>query len=150
MNPRAAKFMAILIALLAMPLAISLASDAAGKPANSGTTADETAIKQVVAGFSDGWNSHDAPSYRQKKCLDLPHSAVNVDFHSRDVRCIRRCEERYRARNLFRLAESLHRYFRNDAFRKLFKRRLGQPGAAEDRCFDRPRADRIHANAPAS
>ena len=61
MNPKAAKLMAILIALLAIPLlAISLARAAAGKPADSTTAADEAAIKQVVAGFSDGWNSHDA------------------------------------------------------------------------------------------
>jgi uncharacterized protein (TIGR02246 family) len=57
MNPKAATFLAILIALLAIPVATGLVRDAAGKSADSG---DEAAIKQVVAGFSDGWNNHDA------------------------------------------------------------------------------------------
>jgi hypothetical protein len=43
-----------------VPMAVSLAQDPKGKPAGSGITADETAIKQVVADFSDGWNIHDA------------------------------------------------------------------------------------------
>jgi uncharacterized protein (TIGR02246 family) len=60
MNPKTAKLMALLIALLGVPLlAMSLVCSAAGKP-DSVTPADEAAIRQVVAGFSDGWNSHDA------------------------------------------------------------------------------------------
>ncbi len=49
---------AILVLLFATPLAIGLLrAAAADDSANSG--ADE-AIKQVVAGFSEGWNTHDA------------------------------------------------------------------------------------------
>ncbi len=59
MNNRLASVVAILMVLFVAPMTISLAQDAKGKPVDSGTTADETAIKQVVAGFSDGWNSHD-------------------------------------------------------------------------------------------
>jgi uncharacterized protein (TIGR02246 family) len=60
MKTRGEKILAIVIVLLAAPVAISLARAAADKPSNSGTSEDEAAIKQVVAGFSDGWNSHDA------------------------------------------------------------------------------------------
>jgi len=59
MNAKAAKLAAIAI-LFAVPLTMSLAPGAAGKPADSGATGDEAAIKQVVGGFSAGWNSHDA------------------------------------------------------------------------------------------
>jgi uncharacterized protein (TIGR02246 family) len=52
------RFLAILILLLATPLTIGLARAAATDDfANSG---EDAAVKQVVAGFSDGWNSHDA------------------------------------------------------------------------------------------
>jgi uncharacterized protein (TIGR02246 family) len=51
------RFVAILILLFAMPLAIGLARAAADDSANNG---EDAAVKQVVAGFSDGWNTHDA------------------------------------------------------------------------------------------
>jgi uncharacterized protein (TIGR02246 family) len=52
------RFVAILILLFATPLAISLArASAADDSANS---ADDAALKQVVAGFNNGWNTHDA------------------------------------------------------------------------------------------
>ena len=60
MNLRIAKVGAVLIAILSVPLAIGLAQRAAGKSADSGSAANEKAIKEVVARFSDGWNSHDA------------------------------------------------------------------------------------------
>lgn len=60
MKIRAEKILAIAIVLLAAPLAIGLARAAADTPGNSGGPEDEAAIKQVVAGFSGGWNSHDA------------------------------------------------------------------------------------------
>jgi uncharacterized protein (TIGR02246 family) len=51
-------FLAILILLFATPLAIGMArAAAADDSANSG---EDAAVKQVVAGFSDGWNTHDA------------------------------------------------------------------------------------------
>jgi uncharacterized protein (TIGR02246 family) len=46
MNAKAAKLVAIGILLVA--------------PADSGAAGDEAAIKQVVSGFSAGWNGHDA------------------------------------------------------------------------------------------
>jgi uncharacterized protein (TIGR02246 family) len=57
---RVAKAVAMLMVLFAAPLSIDWARDAAGQRADSGAAADEAAIKQVVAGFSNGWNSHDA------------------------------------------------------------------------------------------
>jgi uncharacterized protein (TIGR02246 family) len=60
MNKRAEKILAIAIVLLAAPLAIGLARAAADNPGNGGGSEDEAAIKQVVAGFSNGWNTHDA------------------------------------------------------------------------------------------
>ena len=59
MSRRAEKLLAIAIVFLAAPLAISL-TRAADNPGNAGAPEDEAAIKQVVAGFSNGWNSHDA------------------------------------------------------------------------------------------
>jgi uncharacterized protein (TIGR02246 family) len=50
---------AILALLLAMPLAMSMKRAAAADDANS---TDDAPIKQVVAGFSNGWNTHDAHS----------------------------------------------------------------------------------------
>lgn len=60
MNTRVQKILAVVIVFLAAPLAIGLARTAADNPRNSGAPEDEAAIKHVVAGFSDGWNSHDA------------------------------------------------------------------------------------------
>jgi hypothetical protein len=67
MNGRVAKDVAILVVLFAAPLATSLARDTTGQAADAGTAEDETAIRQVVAGFSDGWNSHDA----RNMCVSL-------------------------------------------------------------------------------
>jgi uncharacterized protein (TIGR02246 family) len=92
MNPRAAKLMAILIALLAIPLlAISLARAAAGKPADSGTAADEAAIKQVVAGFSDGWNSHDAHAM----CVSLVDDVQWVNWRGEVVHSRKEVEDQH-------------------------------------------------------
>lgn len=60
MNRKAEKISFIAVVLLAVPLAIGLARAAADNPVNAGASADEAAIKQVVAGFSNGWNTHDA------------------------------------------------------------------------------------------
>jgi uncharacterized protein (TIGR02246 family) len=49
---------AILILLLAMPLAIGLARAAATDDA--ARSGEDAAVREVVAGFNDGWNSHDA------------------------------------------------------------------------------------------
>ncbi len=60
MNTRVGNILAILMAFAAATLAIDFARGAADKAWNSGTPEDDAAIKQVVAGFSEGWNSHDA------------------------------------------------------------------------------------------
>jgi len=70
------KFAVILISLLAIPLAISFARNAAARPADSGAAADDAAIRQVVSGFSDGWNSHDAHSM----CMSLADDVQWVNW----------------------------------------------------------------------
>jgi uncharacterized protein (TIGR02246 family) len=49
---------AILIAMLAAPLTIRVAH--ANATPDSSRTGDDAAVREVVAGFSDGWNRHDA------------------------------------------------------------------------------------------
>jgi len=80
MNPRVTKLFTTLLALVAMPLALSLARSTTAKPADS-SSADEAAIKQVVAGFSDGWNSHDAHSM----CLSLADDVQWVNWRGEAV-----------------------------------------------------------------
>ena len=60
MKTRVEKVLAIVVVMLVAPLAISLARTAADRQSNSGSSEDEAAIRRVVAGFSDGWNNHDA------------------------------------------------------------------------------------------
>src|SRR5690349_21118440 len=51
------QFMAILILVIAMPLMIGSARAATAD--GSTNSVDDAAIKDVVAGFSNGWNKHD-------------------------------------------------------------------------------------------
>jgi len=60
MNNSFARTVTILIVLFGASASKSLAQDPKGNTVASGTTADEMAVKQVIAGFSDGWNNHDA------------------------------------------------------------------------------------------
>lgn len=60
MHTRVGKILAIAFVLIALPLAISSARAAADEARNSGNSEDDAAIRQVVAGFSQGWNTHDA------------------------------------------------------------------------------------------
>jgi uncharacterized protein (TIGR02246 family) len=69
-----ARFATILILLFAMPLAIGLARAAAADDSPSG--ADDAALKQVVAGFSNGWNAHDAHAM----CLSLADDVQWVNW----------------------------------------------------------------------
>ena len=48
----------VLILMLATTLAIPVAR--AGAPDDDARSSDDTAVREVVAGFSAGWNSHDA------------------------------------------------------------------------------------------
>ena len=59
MNPKTAKVSTILMGLLVMSLTVFFSRGATARPADSANPTEEAAIKQVVAGFSDGWNSHD-------------------------------------------------------------------------------------------
>lgn len=52
------RMVAIFILLFASPLAIGMARAAAADDSANG--GEDAAVKQVVAGFSDGWNTHDA------------------------------------------------------------------------------------------
>jgi len=54
------KFAAVLILFFALPLATGLARAAAAD--DSANSSEDAALKQVVAGFSNGWNTHDAHS----------------------------------------------------------------------------------------
>lgn len=57
-RPDPGRFVAILILLFAVPLAIRVVRAAgADDSANNG---EDAAVKEVVAGFSNGWNTHDA------------------------------------------------------------------------------------------
>ena len=60
MTSKMARVVAILSAVLALLVAMDLTHNAAANPAAPDNAADEVAIKHVVAGFSDGWNNHDA------------------------------------------------------------------------------------------
>jgi uncharacterized protein (TIGR02246 family) len=62
---------AMLILLLAIPLAMGVKRAAAAD--DSANSSEDAPIKQVVAGFSNGWNTHDAHSM----CASL---ADNVDW----------------------------------------------------------------------
>jgi uncharacterized protein (TIGR02246 family) len=75
MNSRMTKFVVVLIVLLAIP-AIQFCGQRSTKAADSGAAADDAAIKQVVSGFSDGWNSHDAHSM----CLSLAEDVQWVNW----------------------------------------------------------------------
>jgi uncharacterized protein (TIGR02246 family) len=91
MNLKATKFVAMVIVLLAVPLAINLTRAAAARPADSGAVADEAAIKQVVAGFSDGWNSHDAHSM----CLSLADDVQWVNWRGEAVHSRKEVEDEH-------------------------------------------------------
>ena len=87
MNMRIAK--AILIVLFVAPLSISLARGDSGKSAESVSAADEAAVKQVVAGFSNGWNSHDAHSM----CMSLADDVEWVNWRGEAVHTRKEVED---------------------------------------------------------
>jgi uncharacterized protein (TIGR02246 family) len=72
---------AILAGLLAVPMSICLARGATPAPAESGSPADESAIKQAVATFSNGWNSHDAKAM----CMSLADDVEWVNWRGEAV-----------------------------------------------------------------
>ncbi len=90
MNPKATKLFTILLALVAMPFALTLARSTAARPADA-ASADEAAIKQVVAGFSEGWNSHDAHSM----CLSLADDVQWVNWRGEAVHTRKEVEDEH-------------------------------------------------------
>jgi uncharacterized protein (TIGR02246 family) len=104
MNPKIAIFLAILMALLAMPLAIILARGAAARPADSGAAENEAAIKQVVVGFSDGWNAHDAHAM----CVSLADDVQWVNWRGEAVHSRKEVEDEH-ARLFAGLYKNTHR-----------------------------------------
>ena len=90
MNARNKNLFTILTVLLVMPLALLFARGTAAKPADSGA-ADETAIKQVVAGFSDGWNSHDAHSM----CMSLADDVQWVNWRGEELHTRKDVEDQH-------------------------------------------------------
>ena len=91
MIPKATKSFTILIVLLLMPLAFMLASSAAARPADSSAAADEAAIKQVVANFNDGWNTHNAHSM----CLTLADDVQWVNWRGEAVHSRKEVEDEH-------------------------------------------------------
>jgi len=72
---------AILVGLLAMPMSICLTRVASAAPAEPASAADESAIKQAVATFSNGWNSHDPHAM----CMSLAEDVEWVNWRGEAV-----------------------------------------------------------------
>ncbi len=68
------RFAAILILLMAAPMAFRVARAAAAD--GSANSNEDAAIKQVIAGFSDGWNSHNAHAM----CISLADDVQWVNW----------------------------------------------------------------------
>jgi uncharacterized protein (TIGR02246 family) len=73
------RFVAILILLFATPLAIGLARASAAD--GSANNADDAALKQVVSGFSNGWNTHDAHAM----CASLAEDVQWVNWRGEEL-----------------------------------------------------------------
>src|SRR5437879_4646062 len=78
---------------------------------------------------------------------DLSHPAVYVDFHTRDVRRVLRSQNRHGSGHFLGLPKPLHRNLRNYFLREFIDGFLRQPGPPKDRRYDRPRRNRVHADA---
>jgi uncharacterized protein (TIGR02246 family) len=91
MNRRGTKVVATLIFLIAAPLAPSFARNATPQPPDLGSAEDEAAIKQVVAGFSEGWNLHDAHSM----CVSLADYVQWVNWRGEVLNSRKDVEEQH-------------------------------------------------------
>jgi uncharacterized protein (TIGR02246 family) len=91
MNRRVAKVVAILSVLFTALLAIGVGRPTTGKAADLGTAEDETAIKQVVAGFSGGWNIHDAGAM----CVSLADDVQWVNWRGEVLNSRKEVEEQH-------------------------------------------------------
>ncbi len=91
MSSRAARVVAILVVSFAAPLAIGLAPNDSGQAAYSGTAKNETAIQQIVAGFSAGWNNHDAHAM----CVSLADEVQWVNWRGEVLHSRKDVEEQH-------------------------------------------------------
>jgi uncharacterized protein (TIGR02246 family) len=91
MHPKIWKLLAAQITLLAVPFAMIAGRAAAAKPADSVAAADETAIKQVVAGFSNGWNAHDA----RTMCVSLADDVEWVSWRGEVLHTRKEVEDQH-------------------------------------------------------
>jgi uncharacterized protein (TIGR02246 family) len=80
---------AILLGLLALPISVCLARGANATPAESGSASDESQIKQAVATFSNGWNSHDAHAM----CMALADDVEWVNWRGEAVHTRKEVED---------------------------------------------------------
>src|SRR5579862_2500130 len=98
----AGRFLAILIVLLVAPLAISVARAVAAD--DSANSREDAALKQVVAGFSDGWNNHDAHAM----CLSLADDVQWVNWRGEPLGTRQAVEDEH-ARLFADLYKNTHR-----------------------------------------
>ncbi len=89
MNRKTAKCLTILMGLSALLLAMGMARETAASPADSATDADDAAIRQVVAGFSNGWNTHDAHAM----CMSLADDVQWVNWRGEAVHSRKQVED---------------------------------------------------------
>jgi uncharacterized protein (TIGR02246 family) len=78
----------VLALLLAAPLATAFARAAADDSANA---KEDAAIREVVAGFSNGWNTHDAHSM----CVSLADDVVWVNWRGEGLGTRQAVEEEH-------------------------------------------------------
>ena len=114
MNQKWSKSKAIWMALMGMLFTMISAHSTAAKPADSSAAADESAIKQVVAGFSDGWNSHDAHAM----CLSLADDVQWVNWRGEVAQSRKQVEDEH-ARLFAGLYKNTHRTDTVKAIRNL-------------------------------
>jgi uncharacterized protein (TIGR02246 family) len=90
-HPKTAKFAAVLIGLLATPLAIGLARGAARTPADSRSASDDAAIARIVASMSNSWNNHDA----RAMCASLADDVLWVNWRGDVLHSRKEVEEQH-------------------------------------------------------
>ena len=92
MNTKMPKLLPFLVALVTLPFAIYAAPGAA-RPADATTAADEAAVKQVVSGFNEGWNSHDAHAM----CMSLAEDVTWVSWRGEVAHSRKEVEDQHAA-----------------------------------------------------
>ncbi len=98
----AGRFWGILILLLTTPLVAGLPRAAAAD--DSANSREDAAVKQVVSGFSDGWNNHDAHAM----CLSLADDVQWVNWRGEPLGTRQAVEDEH-ARLFADLYKNTHR-----------------------------------------